>query len=314
MDDTPLGRSYAADFIAFLKSQTALPDKHVLEIGAGRGYLLYLLRESGAYVLGVEPGANNASHWQQRGVPVVNDIFPSAQISQSFDLVVGFALLEHVDNLDDFLESVADRLVPDGLAVFAVPDCTRYIADGDPGMLVHEHWSYFTADTLAAVMTKAGFEVRAVTTSNYGGLLYVAATPAVGVTSRPPSEQTLMAARRFGSKSAALRAAIAKRVQLLAEARRSLGIYVPGRALMWIDPATPARFFDDDPDIHGQYYPPFAARIENREDLFNSPVDELWIMSRSFGEKIARGLRDHACMSATSILMIDDLLPQSVGG
>ena len=46
------------------------------------------------------------------------------------------------------------------------------------------------------------------------------------------------------------------------------------------------RFFDDDKLLHGKYYPPFDIPIESRRSLIERPVDELVIMSSSFGERL----------------------------
>lgn len=308
MDDSPLGRSYAADFLTFLKSVIELPGRSILEIGAGRGYFLELLGQAGATALGMEPGKANAPYWSQKSVSAINDFFPGPLSSEKFDVIAGFALLEHIEGLDQFLQSVTKHLAPGGLAVFAVPDCDLYVADGDPGMLLHEHWSYFTASALRNVFEHAGFGVRSLKRSSYGGLIYVAATPSSSSGTVSVAEQNGRLAEQFGERCARLRAGAVRRVAALARAGRSLGIYVPGRVLVWIDPSSQVRFFDDDAEIHGQYYPPFAAAIESRDDLLRKPVDELWIMSKSFGKKIASELAVHESLRNTNILMVEDLL------
>ncbi|MGB9118901.1 class I SAM-dependent methyltransferase [Bradyrhizobium sp.] len=308
MDDSPLGRSYAADFLTFLKSVIELPGRSILEIGAGRGYFLELLGQAGATALGMEPGKANAPYWSQKSVSAINDFFPGPLSSEKFDVIAGFALLEHIEGLDQFLQSVTKHLAPGGLAVFAVPECDLYVADGDPGMLLHEHWSYFTASALRNVFEHAGFGVRSLKRSSYGGLIYVAATPSSSSGTVSVAEQNGRLAEQFGERCARLRAGAVRRVAALARAGRSLGIYVPGRVLVWIDPSSQVRFFDDDAEIHGQYYPPFAAAIESRDDLLRKPVDELWIMSKSFGKKIASELAVHESLRNTNILMVEDLL------
>lgn len=308
MDDTPMGRIYAGDFLDFLQSVTRLAGKSILEIGAGRGYLLSLLRGQGAEVLGIEPGRANAPFWSKHGVPVVNAFFPTLSVAGKFDLIVGFALLEHIEALNRFLTDVRNQLLPQGLAVFAVPDCRSYIADGDPGMLLHEHWNYFTGLTLATTLTHAGFKIISQRVAGYGGVLYVAATPDSDPAPVASEAADVAAARKFGAKCIRLRRYVANRISALAASGRTLGVYVPGRILLWATPGSKMRFFDDDPELHGRYYPPFGAPIENRDQLRAQSVDELWIMSRSFGARIANELSKDSAIAQTRIVLIDELL------
>jgi 2-polyprenyl-3-methyl-5-hydroxy-6-metoxy-1,4-benzoquinol methylase len=306
MDDTDSGRAYAADFIDFVQEASPLAGRKVLEIGAGRGYFLTLLQKRGAAALGVEPGAANAPYWRDKKVDVVQDFFPTAQAPGPFDLIAGYAVLEHVAEPMSFLAAVRSGLAPGGLAVFAVPDCGPYIVDGDPGMLLHEHWNYFSATTLARMFEGCGFQVTAARKAGVGGVLYIAAKAGPGTGAMTKASADVAAALAFADKAVKLRRfASARAASAMREG--SLGLYVPGRALMWLEPLPGLRFFDDDPDLAGRYYPPFDAPIEGRPQLLANPVDELWVLSRSFGARIAAALHD-AGQHQTRVLGISELL------
>lgn len=313
MDDHPPGKHYADDFLDFVQSEIHIAGASILEIGAGNGYFLHLLKELDAEVLGIEPGRSNQDRWNEYNVTVINSFFPSPDIDQKFDAVVGFGVLEHIEFLDEFLAGVRSMMWNESVAIFAVPDCTKYVEDGDPGMLVHEHWSYFTVSTLKTLMGSAGFAVRSVKLSGYGGLLYVSAALAGAVRSSQPVEKDIADAFVFRSRCIQIRTRVVDRLMLLERSRNSLGIYVPGRSLMWLDAMSSdmlgrIRFFDDDARIHGRFYPPFTAAIESRDELLRNPVDELWIMSKSFGKKIASELAMHESLRDTKIVLVDDLL------
>jgi hypothetical protein len=68
-----------------------------------------------------------------------------------------------------------------------------------------------------------------------------------------------------------------------------------------------ARLFDDDADLHGGYYPTLNCPVEGREALIADPVEELWIMSRSFGPRLATTLSKIPVLANTRILTISDL-------
>ena len=65
------------------------------------------------------------------------------------------------------------------------------------------------------------------------------------------------------------------------------------------------RFFDDDNAQQGLYIPPFSSVIESRQDLLDNPVSTVLIMSRTFGDRIRRSLRDQNYRG--EILTIEDL-------
>jgi len=146
MDDEGIGRVYAEDFLMFIEKSVPnnkLANTKVLEIGFGNGYLLKCLYEKGAEVLRIEPGnhgQNGAERWQ---VPIIQDSFPSKSVSEKFDLVIAFAVLEHFENPVKFLSLIMASLSDDGIVIMAVPDEGPYIDSGDASTLFHEHWSYF---------------------------------------------------------------------------------------------------------------------------------------------------------------------------
>src|SRR5690606_27621481 len=72
-DESGIGRVYADDFLAFVAAEVPeLSGLRVLEIGSGGGYLLACLRERGASVLGIEPGAHGQDGAREYGVEIVH--------------------------------------------------------------------------------------------------------------------------------------------------------------------------------------------------------------------------------------------------
>ncbi len=282
-----------------------------MEIGAGRGYLLKRLQEEGASVLGIEPGSNHVAAWNAYEVPVLNEFFPSTSITERFDFISGYAVLEHIEGLDDFLQAVRRQLKPGGMIAFAVPDCGEFIAQGDPSMLVHEHWHYFTAESLRVVMETAGFRVVHHRPAGYGSVLYVAATVSGDDNSPYGAQEEIEKARQFAAKCSRLRRWAAHQVSRLEEQKRSLGVFVPGRALALLPPRCDVRFFDDDAHLHGRFFPPFSRAVEDRQSLLRQPVDELWILSRSFGRRLASDLAAAAELKRTRIRTIVEIASEA---
>jgi hypothetical protein len=66
------------------------------------------------------------------------------------------------------------------------------------------------------------------------------------------------------------------------------------------------RFFDDDPNAHGKYYPGINIPIENMQDLLAHPTDVVLIMSQTFGPRLAARLKEE--LYKVSIVCINEIL------
>jgi 2-polyprenyl-3-methyl-5-hydroxy-6-metoxy-1,4-benzoquinol methylase len=308
MDDTPIGRIYADDFVSYLASQRSFAGTRVLEIGCGRGYLLRRMTDLGASVLGVEPGRENAPYWSRYSVEVINDRFPTAHIQQKFQTIICYGVLEHIEKYGEFLEDVKLHLCDDGVLVIAVPDERPYIEDGDPAMLAHEHFLYFTSDSLSRLLSSHGYTVRDLKRATQGGVLYCAATFSGRSSWASAGDFELAAARSFAAGCTRVEKVIKSRVTGAIRNKRTLGIYCPARGLATLPQTGKFRFFDDDPELSGRFYPPFSVVVEPRSQLLDRPVDELLILSRTFGVRLKDELSSDPRLATCSISTVTELL------
>lgn len=308
MDDTASGDAYANDFLRFIRANAPTRPR-CLEIGAGRGFLTRRLIDAGLVVDALEPGQANAPHWQRHGVKVTADSFPSTKLSGQYDLIVAYAVLEHIAELAPFFDAVRKQLAPEGRLIIAVPDCGPCLEVGDPSILLHEHYHYFTDQSLARSLELSGFRAAKVERAGYGGVLYCCAQAKDDVTASSPTEAELELLRGFGSRVLRQRVRIAEKLAVAGAAGKDIGIYCPNRAVALLTPGTTGlRFFDDDPDLYKKHYPTFATAIENRADLAAKPVDELWILSRSFGARIRDRLRQEPSLKQLDIKLAEHIL------
>lgn len=315
MDKAGIGQQYAHDFLAFLKRALKRETFHgmrVLEIGCGTGYFLYTLQQHGAECLGVEPGNHGQEGARRFGVKIIQDFFPSPMIRGTFDLIILYAVLEHVENPCDFLLSVRAHTTSNSIIALSVPDCEPYIDTGDISMLCHEHWSYFSTQTLRDSLLSVNASDIHIEKSGFGGSLYAIAllTPAIGARRL---DTVCLETDRFLAFKKRAEGSTNKLTSLVSQIQRdarSLAIYVPARAinslvLSRVD-LSHCGFFDDNPLLHGTYFPGIDIPIEPRRVLHESPTDVVLIMSRSFGEKIAEELGS-VLPSSSLITIWDDL-------
>lgn len=303
MDSVGLGRRYAEDFIAYLQrsiGQKRLDGMRVLEIGCGKGYLLFALEQLGASCIGIEPGVHGQDGAKEYGVRIVRDEFPSNQIEGKFDLIILYAVLEHVSQPVEFLAAIKNAMTPDGRIVLSVPDCGPYIRTGDISMLIHEHWSYFTKRTLEAMLLMAGMKSVEITASGFGGSLN--ATAKIDFNSRTkgmdipvPIKGLREDFKTFVTKGKESIRRVEAFVKDQRALEQTLAFYVPGRVvnsltLSGVD-LSHCRFVDDNEVLHGRFYPGINISIESRQELLARPTETIIIFSRSFGEKIANEIR-----------------------
>lgn len=302
--ESGLGKRCRDDFLGFILSTAGrdrLDGLSVLEIGSGGGALLRELARCGADVIGVEPGATGPA---EDGIPVIAEPFRVERFDRRFDAIVHYGVLEHVPDPIAFARDQLAVLADDGFIAFSVPDCSLPLTHGDISMLVHEHWSYFTETSLAAVAALAGAEVDAARPAGVAGAYYSAWSR--GAEREVPRDGTA--------------AGFAERAQVNLDRMRehiagiggSLGIFCPGRfinyAALLRDDLPPHRYFDDDPLLEGRFYPPSAVPIESRAALLAHPVDHVIVASWAFGRQIAASLREAPALARAEIVTIADLL------
>ena len=308
MDDTASGNAYANDFLRFIRAN-APNSARCLEIGAGRDFLTRRLIDAGLVVDALEPGKDNAPHWQRHDVKVTADSFPSAKLTGQYDLIVAYAVLEHIAELAPFFDAVRKQLTPEGRLIIAVPDCGPCLGAGDPSILLHEHYHYFTEQSLSRCLEMSGFRAAKVERAGYGGVLYCCAQAKDDITVSAPGGDEIGLLRGFGAAVLRQRVRIAEKLAVAQAAGIEIGIYCPNRAVALLTPGTAGvRFFDDDPDLYRKHYPTFASAIENRDDLVGKPVQELWILSRSFGARIRDRLRQEAGLKQIDIKLAEHIL------
>jgi hypothetical protein len=165
----------------------------------------------------------------------------------------------------------------------------------DPGggisMFWHEHWSYFTCDSIERTLLAAGFEVRNLRPAGFGGTIY--ASPVNTGASGGAGAALLQAAERHHTFVTRAKRAVSHFGDILVAARRdgkTVVFYVSTRAinLLTVTSANLSgyRFFDDNQTLWGSYFPGLPIRIENRTEWAANPPNLTLIMSKSLGTKI----------------------------
>lgn len=108
--------------------------KHVLELASGEGFGAAMLATEAQSVVAVELDSNAVAH-SRMTYPLDNLEFTEGSMlhldgysNGSFDLVVCFEAIEHVQEQRELIEGIARVMRPDGLVVLSTPDRDAYNA------------------------------------------------------------------------------------------------------------------------------------------------------------------------------------------
>ena len=111
----------------YIKSQTALCGKKILDVGCGGGLLTEKIAEQGAIVTGIDQSAQMIEvakqHASQSGLSIQYIESTIEELSRSFekfyDIILCMELLEHVPQFESIILACKNVLKPEGLVIFA---------------------------------------------------------------------------------------------------------------------------------------------------------------------------------------------------
>ncbi len=96
--------------------------KKVLDVGTGVTALPHLIYNCGTRVLAID---NINDYWpegmQNRHYHVLNDDITNSKLTDRFDMITCVSVLEHIDEFDKAISSMAKLLTPDGVIVLTFP-------------------------------------------------------------------------------------------------------------------------------------------------------------------------------------------------
>ncbi len=135
----------------------------ILDVGCGTGHFLQTCKKKGWKIDGIEVDSNTNKRaqeiLQQPIHPSLSDI-----TNRSYDIITLWHVLEHVHDLNSYIESIKTLLSPKGHLIVAVPNHNsfdrqhykEYWAAYD----LPRHLYHFTQSTMKALMKKHGLKIK----------------------------------------------------------------------------------------------------------------------------------------------------------
>ncbi|WP_298779419.1 class I SAM-dependent methyltransferase [uncultured Polaribacter sp.] len=110
--------------------------KTILDVGAGTGDFLKVCKNNSWHVFGTEPNSSARELALKKGINLKEDL--SDFKNKKFDVISLWHVLEHVENLSEYISNLKDLLSDDGRLIIAVPNYKSYDAN-----YYKEFWAAF---------------------------------------------------------------------------------------------------------------------------------------------------------------------------
>lgn len=112
-------------------------DSRVLEVGCGNGSFLKMLKERNIQGVGLELNKDAAEVLNKSGYNILTGSIQdnSHNLDGNFDIVVAFQVLEHINDVHTFLESLIKVLNKNGILILSVPNNNAFLKYTYPSVL-----------------------------------------------------------------------------------------------------------------------------------------------------------------------------------
>ena len=300
---SPKFANWEADLAKGLVERHGLRGRRLAEIGPGDGRFLANLCIEGANTgIGFEPGHNpdRVSELVAQADVQIYDEYADADSlrGHEVDFVSSRHVLEHLPEPMMLVDTIRGGIVEGGGVYIEVPNFAWALDRGAFEDLMYEHCGYYTPETLAHLMTRAGFsEVKAAPTFD-GLFAAVEAKATGGEQTNDPVDQTIVERIRNDVHALADRIeAVGTEFASRRDDGQKLAAWGGGAravGLMNLVPATDAIEWvvDINPRKQGTFVTGTGHAIVAPEALKAAQPDAVLVVNPVYTEEIARMLSD----------------------
>jgi SAM-dependent methyltransferase len=283
-------------------------ESNILDIGSSIGHFLNLFKSAGYKNLcGIEPSKTASSLARNTyGIEVTPSTLEAFQPNQQYGLVSLCGVLEHLSDLRQTLDHVANLVADDGFLFIAVPDASRF-GDQPPREpfleFAIEHINFFTGHDLDSLLNQAGFqtiEQSSVWNNFYANhyllALYRKAASNHGDTSLQHNNAGRRSLLRYISHSNDAMEQVRTKIDQLVQTQEPLVVWGMGALTSRLLATTPLletnllTIIDRNPELHGCLVA--GISVNPPESLKFHPNATVFISSYVYGGEIARQLRE----------------------
>ena len=225
----------------------------MLDVGCGNGATIRAFGQVAPGWTKVGTEFDDKYRAEVESIPVTEPLHvgPVGEVAGTFDVITMIHVLEHIVDPVAVLATLRGKLTPGGLLLIEVPHHPANPFE----LLIADHRSHFTADSLSRALTAAGYEIVSVADNWIPKELSVVARPATAQRPAAPEGEPVAARDRIAGSIAWLRRT-ADRLRELADTG-SVGLFGTSIAGTWLAAEAGNRigfFVDEDPNRLGRSY------------------------------------------------------------
>lgn len=137
-------------------------EKKILDVGSGTGDFLYTCNKAGWSVFGIEPSSEARKIASEKGIEVLDEI--KSLKEKDFDVITLWHVLEHVENLFEYISLLKQKLKPNGILIIAVPNYksfdANYYKEFWAAYDVPRHLWHFSQQSIKKLFSNISMEVE----------------------------------------------------------------------------------------------------------------------------------------------------------
>lgn len=146
----------------------------VLEIGCGSGFFLQKLQTKGIKCTGLEFNVEAIKTGRAQGLNILNEDIRthSTNCNEKYDVVCAFQVLEHICQVQDFIQAALDCLKPEGKLIIGVPNSNPYLYKYDKYFTLNlppHHMGLWDKQTLINMQKVFSIELTNITVESLSG-------------------------------------------------------------------------------------------------------------------------------------------------
>ena len=142
-------------------NQSDMP--RLLDVGCSTGWITSISRDMGFDVLGIEANEKRASFGREKyKIDIIEGYIEDIDFNEKFDAVTMFHLFEHLKDPAVILKKINSLLTADGKVLIVVPNSKSLgvrIFGRNYNWNVPDHISFFSPQTITAILQSEGFDV-----------------------------------------------------------------------------------------------------------------------------------------------------------
>jgi SAM-dependent methyltransferase len=155
-------------------------EARIVEVASNDGYLLNFFKKAGYdNILGVEPTLSTATIAIEKGIPTEVCFFNEetaeriSKIEQA-DVIIANNVIAHVPDINGFTRGLSTLVKDTGIVIVEFQYVLDLIRNRLFDLMYHEHFSYFSLQSIQALMNRNGLKIiRVEKTKSQGGSLRV---------------------------------------------------------------------------------------------------------------------------------------------